>query len=59
VPLLYGAETSAATTSVTIPVNTTPGVYWLLACADSSSVVVELNESNNCKPTAGQITVQP
>lgn len=50
---------STGTVNVTIPSNTTPGVYWLLACADAASAVSELNETNNCAASATQITVTP
>jgi large repetitive protein len=38
---------SAATTTVTIPANTTPGTYYLGAIADTGSTVTELDEGNN------------
>jgi len=43
-----------ATTTVTIPIATSPNTYFLLACADDPNAVVESDESNNClaSPTA-------
>jgi subtilase family serine protease len=44
--LAPGASTSA-TSSVTVPVSTTPGTYYIGVIADTSGSVVEANEANN------------
>jgi hypothetical protein len=33
------------------------GSYFLLACADDVFQVIEANESNNCRASAGRVTV--
>jgi subtilase family serine protease len=43
---------SQAVTQVTIPASTPLGVYHVLACADDTSQVSELNEANNCGASA-------
>ncbi len=47
VPALDPAETSSASTSVTIPIGTPAGTYFILAVADANNTVTESNESNN------------
>ena len=39
----------------TIPLDT----YFLLACADDASTVVETNETNNCTASSTTVTVTP
>jgi subtilase family serine protease len=48
---------STGTMSVTIPPGTTPGSYFLLACADDAGQVIESVETNNCRASTGQVTV--
>jgi hypothetical protein len=43
--------------SVTIPPGTTPGSYFLLACADDAGQVIESAETNNCRASTGQVTM--
>jgi subtilase family serine protease len=57
VPSLGPSATSSGSASVTIPATTAPGTYVLLACADDTKVVVEGNESNNCRASGTAITV--
>jgi subtilase family serine protease len=52
-------EDSTDTISVKIPGTTTPGLYFLLACADATAVVPESDETNNCRPAANRIDVTP
>jgi len=60
VPALDPGETSTGTVTVTIPTNTAPGTYFLLACADNvAPVVAESNERNNCRASAGTVAVGP
>jgi subtilase family serine protease len=44
---------------VTIPTDTVAGTYLLLACADDTDLVTEAVENNNCRASAGTITVDP
>ena len=46
---LVGGSTSAATTTLTIPAATAPGVYTLFAVVDALNVVTEQDESNNVR----------
>jgi len=55
--LKRGASYTGPTVPVTIPLNTTPGTYYLIACADGTESISESNEGNNCEPSAGTITV--
>jgi CARDB len=48
-----------ATVSVTVPSGTTPGAYYLLACADDLNVVKEQIETNNCGAAASPVTITP
>jgi hypothetical protein len=50
-----GSVSGSAT--VTVPSGTTPGVYYVLACADDLDVVKELIEQNNCNVAASTVTV--
>jgi hypothetical protein len=43
------------TVTVTIPSATSPGSYFLIACADDANAVTESNEDNNCMATAGAV----
>ena len=45
--------------NVTVPASTTPGDYYLLACADDTALVVEASESNNCEASTTRVTVLP
>ena len=55
VPILAaGAEHEGAAT-LTIPAGTPVGPYFILACADYASAVVEAEEANNCR--AAEINV--
>jgi subtilase family serine protease len=55
VPMLIGAQTSTATTSLTLPSWLTPATYFLLACTDETGAVAETNETNNCAFTSLQL----
>ena len=47
VPALGARRTHGANTSVTIPVGTTSGNYFIIAVADAGKVYTEANENNN------------
>jgi subtilase family serine protease len=57
VPVVAASASSTGSTSVTIPVSTTPGTYHIIAVCDATNVVAESNEGNNQKVIA--ITVNP
>jgi hypothetical protein len=57
VPSLAAGGTSSGTVSVMVSSGTATGTYYLLACADDTLVVPETNEGNDCKASAGQVTV--
>src|SRR5262249_45725926 len=48
---------STGTVTVTIPVSTALGTYFLLACADDTGQVPETNETNNCRASTATIQV--
>src|SRR6185295_14290543 len=37
--------------------NVTPGMYWVLSCADDPDSVLESDETNNCLASATKLTV--
>ena len=54
---LAADTTSSGSTLVTIPANTAPGAYYLLAAADADLVVAESLETNNARIVRGiQVT---
>ena len=57
VPALAAKGRSAGSTTVTIPLATTPGKYFLLAVSDAAGAVTEVDESNNLRSKS--ITVTP
>jgi subtilase family serine protease len=57
VPPLAAKGRSAGSTTVTIPLATTPGKYFLLAVSDAASAVTEVEESNNVRSRS--ITITP
>ena len=57
VAALAAHTASTGTMSVTIPAGTTPGSYYLLACADDAGQVIESVETNNCRASTRQVTV--
>jgi len=57
VGVLAAGAGSTGTMSVTIPGSTPPGSYYLLACADDQSQVVETSDANNCRAAARQVAV--
>jgi heparin/heparan-sulfate lyase len=56
---LAAGAASTGTVTVTVPANTAPGLYYLLACADGTAVVAETVETNNCRASASRVTVNP
>ena len=55
-----GLEPGAVSTgskTVTVPDDTTPGTYRLLACADDALRITESSEINNCRPSDATVLV--
>ena len=52
VPALGARATSAASTTVTIPLATVPGRYFVIGVADGDANVVESDEANNARVRA-------
>jgi hypothetical protein len=48
---------SKGTTELTVPADTSPGVYRLLACADATKRLKEKSERNNCRASANALQV--
>lgn len=42
---------------LTVPVDTPPGAYYVLACADAGGELSELNEGNNCLTSSTKILI--
>ena len=59
VPGLAAGASHSGTVTVTIPAATPPNTYFVLACADAASTVVETDEANNCKAAGTTMTVTP
>jgi uncharacterized repeat protein (TIGR01451 family) len=57
VPALAAKGRSTGSTTVTIPLATTPGRYFLLAVSDAGDAVTEIIESNNLRSKS--ITITP
>jgi hypothetical protein len=55
---LAAGVSSSAPTMVTIPASTPIGDYFLLACADDTFLVMETNETNNCRASTAKLTVR-
>jgi subtilase family serine protease len=49
IPPLAPNAFSTVTVNTTIPAGTPAGTYFLLACADDLTAVLETNETNNCR----------
>jgi parallel beta-helix repeat protein len=55
---VLGADgVSAGSVTVTVPTTMPLGAYYVLACADNAFQVVESHEANNCRASAGRVTV--
>jgi subtilase family serine protease len=56
VPSLLGGASNTGTISAAIPLNTTPGAYYIIWKADDAGVVGETDKTNNTKCKAITIT---
>jgi len=59
IPSLLAGANSVGTATATVPSDMAIGSYYLLACADDTSVVAETNETNNCAAFATKLQVGP
>ena len=59
VPVLAAGGQSTATSRLTIPLNATPDLYYVIACADAAREAAESAEANNCRATASRLLVTP
>lgn len=57
VPILGSGMASSGTPTLTVPSSTPIGTYTLLACADDTNVVSEVNGANNCLAAPSALTV--
>ncbi len=57
VAALAPGATDTGMTTATIPDATAQGTYFILACADRTNLVQEVNDNNNCRASTGQIVV--
>jgi uncharacterized membrane protein len=55
---LAAGAVSTATTALTIPANTAPGAYRIIAVADALDQV-ELEEANNTRATGSDTVITP
>ncbi|HLZ07278.1 MAG TPA: CARDB domain-containing protein, partial [Chloroflexota bacterium] len=55
--LASGANASGQRT-VTVPRTTPLGAYYLIACANDSSRILERTKANNCTTSTTQVTIQ-
>jgi subtilase family serine protease len=55
---LAAGTTSQGKVSLAIPASAPVGTYYVLGCADGGSSVTETSESNNCRASAGRISVR-
>ncbi|MGB8259844.1 MAG: CARDB domain-containing protein [Terracidiphilus sp.] len=57
VPGLNAGASSSGTATVSVPGGISPGVYYLLACADDTQSVPEASATPNCKASSSTTTV--
>src|SRR5262245_61715522 len=57
VAVLAPGSSSSGAIVVGIPATTPLGTYFLLACTDNTSAVIESNDANNCQVSVGKIQV--
>lgn len=54
---LAAGTSSSGSVSVTVPSTTTATTYYMLACADSTNLVSESSETNNCATGSNMVQV--
>ena len=58
VPALASGDASTGTIKLKVPAGTQPGAYYLLACADDTTLVDEADETNNCLASTTTVDVR-
>ena len=58
VPALANLAVSTGTRALTVPSTTLHGTYRVIVCADTTTVIAEAVESNNCKASTTTVVVQ-
>jgi hypothetical protein len=59
VPGLAAGASHGGTVTLTIASTTPLNTYFVLACADGTSLIVETNETNNCTASGSPVTITP
>jgi len=59
VPALPAGASQSGSKAVKIPAATTPGSYYVLACADDMKAVAETSDANNCTASGTRVSVTP
>jgi hypothetical protein len=54
---LAAGGTNTGNTTLAVPSGQTVGLYYVIACADNTSLVNEDNETNNCRVTGTRVSV--
>jgi hypothetical protein len=57
VPALAPGTQSSGTALLAIPKATTPGSYFIIACADDTHVIAEARENNNCRTSSTTVAI--
>ena len=58
VTALASGASSTGSKTVTVPAATSPGTYFLIACADDKNTIAEgAGEGNNCRASSGTVLV--
>ena len=58
VSFLAPGSSLSGNTTVTVPLTTPVGTYFVLTCADDSDAVSETNEANNCRASGSLVVVK-
>lgn len=58
VPALAPGTQSTGTARLAIPKTTTPGSYFIIACADDTHVIAEARENNNCRASSTTVAIE-
>jgi subtilase family serine protease len=56
-PSGQAGEATSGAAIVAIPINTAPGAYHVIACADDTNLVKESSEANNCRAVIAAMQV--
>ena len=56
---LAAGSSSIGSALITLPSDLAAGSYYVLACADDTSLIVETSETNNCATSSSKVTAGP